>query len=475
MTMRGKAGTVSMMNALGQPATWRSPLRTGVVMARDVVNRQAWPKVFAYTLALYIAVVVGRIHESIPGLAALYPGKIAGALLIGACLGQRSKIRFGGAFKTTTVRCLAVITVLAVLSVATSYWPKASVDFLTNQWPLVVLMAITVIAGFADQRTAVLGIGAFTIAAGIGAIQLLLGAGLSDAGRLYIGSGGSTTYDPNYSAAFFVMALPYAVMFAARPGWMRWIALPITPCLAVAIINTGSRGGVVALGVVVLSLILLANRKHRTKYFIVIAAGVGALTLVPHSQLSQRFEDVSNGTDYNFSSRDGRMEVWRRGIGMMESRPVTGVGLRAYEAADGLISGSYTDAHNAFIQIAAELGVGGLVAFVAAIVASFRLGVRRRSKLSKPASGVAENDRALGAALVTAALCALIADVASDMFLSMAYEAMTLFAIAVPCGLALSMVRGGSPSNGRVARRNPSPAVRRGLPAHSSPPPSVRP
>ena len=469
MTPRGNAGSLAVSRTVAQTSAGRSSLRAGVAAAHRVVNHRAWPRFFAYTLALYIAVVVGRIHESIPGLAALYPGKITGVLLIAACFGQRSKIPIGSAFKTTVVRCIVVITVLAVLSVPTSYWPKASVEFLTNQWPLVVLMGICVVAGFADQRTAVLGIGAFTIAAGAGAVQLLLGAGLSDAGRLYIGAGGSTTYDPNYSAAFFVMALPYALMFATRPGWMRWIALPIIPCLAVAIINTGSRGGIVAFGVVVLSLILLAKKKHRARYFILVAGGVGAMTFVPHSQLSQRFEDVSNGTDYNFSSRDGRMEVWRRGIAMMESRPITGVGLRAYDAADGVISGSYTDAHNAIVQIAAELGVGGLAAFVTAIVAAFRLGRRRRRELSRPSASIAETDRALAAALITAALCALIADIASDMFLSMAYEAMTLFAIAAPCGLALSLTRHAASGDARIARRGASPVGERRRTASAMP------
>jgi O-antigen ligase len=324
-------------------------------------------------------------------------------------------------------------------------------------------MALCVVAGFADQKTAVIGVAAFTIAAGAGALQLLLGAGLSVAGRLYIGGGGSTTYDPNYSAAFFVMALPYALMFAGRRGLMRWVALPIIPCLAVAIIDTGSRGGIVALGVVIVALILFARKKYRVRYFVLVAAGVGAMTLVPHSQLTQRFEDVSNGTDYNFSSRDGRMEVWRRGIGMMEARPLTGVGLRAYDAADGVTSGSYTDAHNAFVQIAAELGVGGIVAFVMAIVTAFRIGLRRRRDLSKARPEVPENDRALASALMTAALCALIADVASDMFLSMAYEAMTLFAIAVPFGLALNARRQISSNNARIAGHRRRRAVRSDL------------
>jgi hypothetical protein len=45
----------------------------------------------------------------------------------------------------------------------------------------------------------------------------------------------------------------------------------------------------------------------------------------------------------------------------------------------------------------------------------------------------------LGRSLVTAAFGALVATLASAMFLSMAYDAMMLFALGVPTGLALSL------------------------------------
>jgi O-antigen ligase len=439
-----------------------SALRSAGAALRGSGVASPSPRFFAYALALYIAVVVGRIHESIPGLAALYPGKITGVLLLVACLAQRSKLRMGAALRTTAVRCLLLITALGVLSVPTSYWPKASLDFLTNQWPLVLLMAFCVVAGFGDQRTALIGIMSFTIAAGLGAMQLLLGAGMNEGGRVYIGVGASSTYDPNYSAAFFAMALPYAVMFATRSGKMRWIALPFIPCLAIAIIQTASRGGLVALVVVVATMVFFGNKKHRMKYLAAAVVGISAMTLVPHSQIAQRFSDVSNGTDYNFTARDGRMEVWGRGITMMENRPLTGVGIYAYEAADGVMAGSWMNAHNAFIQIGAELGVGGFVAFVIAIIAGYRAALRRRREESRPARREEQKERALGFALINAALCSLIAEITAALFLSMAYEAMTLFAIAVPCGLAMAAHRHTSSEDmrGRTRmRRRPSRAT----------------
>src|SRR6185437_4275633 len=169
-----------------------------------------------------------------------YPGKFAAVLLISACIFQSKELALVDALKTTPMRCAIAITALAVLSIPASYWPKASFDFLINEWPLILLLGLCVTAGFANHRTAIIGLAAFTIAAGVGSLQLLLGAGLSVDGRLYIGDAASTTYDPNYSAAFFVMALPYAVMFASRRGRMRWIGIAVIPCITIAIVKTGS-------------------------------------------------------------------------------------------------------------------------------------------------------------------------------------------------------------------------------------------
>jgi hypothetical protein len=388
----------------------------------------------SWAISFYIAVVVGRLHESIPFLARFYLGKAAAAVLLLALLLEGRKLPFQRALTQRTAICWFVITALAILSIPGSVWPGGGLEFLQGQWPLMLLLLVAVAVGFSNIDIATLGITTLTVTAGFGAIQLLTGSGLSSGGRAYIG-GSSTTYDSNYSATFFVMALPYAIMFAARPGKLRWPMAALVPALTAALITTGSRGGVVALVAVVLSFLAFSDRRFRKRNAMFLLVGVAVMLLLPKTQLMDRFHELTSGSDYNFESRDGRLAIWRRGLGMMFQHPVLGVGIKAYEMANGLSSGSWMNAHNALVQIGAELGVLGLLAFVVSIASSLRQGLRLRTACSGSTDPLALQTNQLAAASVTS----LVSVVVASLFLSMAFDAMMLFAVAVPSALALSL------------------------------------
>jgi O-antigen ligase len=257
--------------------------------------------------------------------------------------------------------------------------------------------------------------------------------------RAFISGGGSVTYDSNYSAAFFVMMLPYAMMFASRKGLLRWLAIPAVPVLGLGMLKTGSRGGIVALVVLAVCIVIFSDRKSRPKQVLILSIGLAAMLLSPHSELAARLRALVTGEDYNFDAPGGRWEVWSNGMTMLLRRPVVGVGMYAYGIANHDMGGGYTDAHNAYVQIAAELGLPGIAALIVMIVTAFKsaLGMRRVNLAILRADP--QNERAsFAVALSTAALFALIAELTAAAFLSLAYEAMTMFALAVPVGLALN-------------------------------------
>jgi O-antigen ligase len=93
-------------------------------------------------------------------------------------------------------------------------------------------------------------------------------------------------------------------------------------------------------------------------------------------------------------SAQGRIDAWRTGMKIMEERPLTGVGAGAFmvawpEYAPGDAGPARTQ-HNTFVQLVSELGLPGLLFFVAALVAG-SLGVSRAARtayLSSYARGV---------------------------------------------------------------------------------------
>lgn len=422
------------------PRTVGATPRTRAGNPAKPTTARRWPGPFAVALTLYVAVIAGRLHEAVPFLAPFYPGKVTAALLIVMVVIYRADIDFAAAFRTTVFKCIAAVTVLGILSVPGSAWPTQSVSFFQTQWPQTLLMFTCVVAGFTDRRTAHMGIACFTIAAALGALQLILGAGLDVGGRAYIG-GSSQTYDPNMSAAFFAMALPYAMMFAMRPGKMRWAAYATVPALVVAMLKTGSRGGLVALAVLFVALLTVSTKRQRKAYSILLAVSVVTMMIAPHADIVARLREVISGTDYNYTSQGGRLEVWKHGIVLMLTHPLLGVGIAAYETANATTNATWATAHNAYIQIGGELGIAGLVVFLVAIRAAFKSGWRMRRQSAADQARGNEQPESFEHALATASICSLVAVLTAALFLSMAYDAMTLFALAVPTSLALGVAR----------------------------------
>ncbi len=408
--------------------------------------------VFRVCLALFIAVTVARIHDVIPALAYFRPGKLLMLPMLVAVAVALPRWQLFSTLRSTTAKCVGVIAALAVLSIPLSIWPTHSAAAFTEKLTPSLLLFVVASAGFADRPTARLCMLTLVLAVGADAVYLLAGLAPQIAGRQYIG----VTLDPNDSAALFVSILPFSVWLASERGWRRLLGLTVAALLVAAVVQTGSRGGFIGLLVVALILILRAGPRKRWVYMLGVAAGAGVFALTASESRLARFETIfAPESDYNVTDREGRIQVWTRGIGYMLRRPVLGVGLDSFETAEGVLSGKanegfgirYTAAHNAFVQIGAELGVFGLAAFVVALWSAGR-GCRRIQRLASrdltTHPQVAEQE----ARLAAAAYGSLIGLIATGVFLSLAYYPATFFALAACVG-----VWAGSPYDPRTPRR----------------------
>src|SRR5512132_2123485 len=77
-------------------------------LSRAAIADRRSPRFFTLALALYIAVVVGRLHEVIPIFARLYFGKISLGLLIVGLFVDGPHVALRPALKTRTAKCLGV-------------------------------------------------------------------------------------------------------------------------------------------------------------------------------------------------------------------------------------------------------------------------------------------------------------------------------------------------------------------------------
>lgn len=413
---------------------------------------------FVFALVLYVLIVVARTHELVPFLPRLYLGKLSALLLIAATWTHLDRSALVAALRSKSARCIGVITVLALLSVPGSFWPRESVTFFENEWSQALLLFVCVTAGFTDPRIARKVLAVFTVASALAASQLLLGGGLVEGGRSYIGGAVSSTYDANETAALFVMVLPYALLFSSGAGKFRWVARAAVPLLLAALLKTESRGGIVALGVLFIVVFATGDRRRRVQCVVLAAVAVAVFAMLPHGDLVQRFSDLfGTGTDYNFDARDGRLQIWKRGLGLMLEHPLFGVGVGTYEIANGITSGSWLTAHNAYIEIGVELGIAGFVTFVAMILYAVSAAWRTAHR---PWPSVSKHDDPFAPRQVAyAVLASLLSVLAAAFFLSMAYASMTIFAIAAATGLAIRTGTGVAGAGNGIAARVPAPGL----------------
>lgn len=214
-----------------------------------------------------------------------------------------------------------------------------------------------------------------------------------------------TYSNPNDLAAITLLlfSVAAALVVSEPKGWFRRAALIGLPILALLIFLTQSRAGIIgfaALGVFALPAVSKAGARLRSFAMLGLLAGV-VLMFAP-SSVWQRMGALRNATDTSNlravdreGSAEQRWEIWKTAARIIHDHPVFGVGLGAYPAANQeyapVAAGSEIqlgarDTHSTYLNVLAELGVPGLVIFIALIAATVRRAesVRRRCKRRFP-------------------------------------------------------------------------------------------
>ena len=399
-------------------------------------------------LALLVFVQVWRIHDLLPGIAMPgLPVLCTLAVLFLLVLDQDPRRRLDS-LKQPVVRAALVLLLLATLSIPGSLYPRYSAIFVVKDYMrsvALMLMIAASIRGVGDlRRLAWLQIVGVTLCC---AVSLARGQVDAD-GRLVV----LTYYNSNDLALLIVSTLPLTLYLWRRPTGLvgRAVLLAAASCVMMTFGRTGSRGGFLAF-VVVAGYLLAGFRGIATSKRVAAVALLAILLVALASdRYFTRIQTILNpSADYNWrgKSETGRMEIWKRGIDYMMTYPVLGVGVGAFPVAEGTLAPEarelrwygkgfrWSAAHNPFIQIGAELGVLGLIAFVALLVRAFRT-------LSK----VRRGPPAESAVLAQSLTACLVGFVVGAFFSSVAYAAYLYMLLGMIVGLA----RAASPRQAHV-------------------------
>lgn len=188
--------------------------------------------------------------------------------------------------------------------------------------------------------------------------------------------GGNLYADQNAFAMLFVTGLPfiYFLGLGIARKWLRyalWCAIPLGWN---AIFLTGSRGGLLGLGIIVLAVALLSGKK-KSAVLVLLLFLAFYMWQAAGTTIERRSETITN-YQRNASAED-RLQAWRAGLRMMEAHPFTGVGIGSFVHAFP----DYSDkkprvAHDTLIQFAAESGIGAGICYLMVIYYFFTRAIK---------------------------------------------------------------------------------------------------
>jgi O-antigen ligase len=251
--------------------------------------------------------------------------------------------------------------------------------------------------------------------------------GSFDEGRISFGN----MFDPNDIAYYIISFLTFNFLFMGKSekGKIRLIAALNVVVSLIVILKTGSRGGFVAL-IATLCYMLFAktssiNISFATKSAIILLALVSMQFAAINSDRYKTILDLED--DYNVTGEEGRIEIWKKGMKLMFTHPLTGVGMNRFNEGIGRerdrlgLVPKWQTAHNSAVQIGAETGIFGLVLFCLMSFNVFRI---TRHIMDKSQNGdlvrISEMTRA-----------GFIGHFVSAMFLSQAYSIYWAFYIVL--------------------------------------------
>jgi probable O-glycosylation ligase (exosortase A-associated) len=176
-------------------------------------------------------------------------------------------------------------------------------------------------------------------------------------------SGGGVYGDENSFAALFVIIQPFIWYLGGtlKRAPVRWACWLIVPLCWHALFLTASRGGLLGLA---LSLVVIVVRsKRRLLSLALIPAFLVVFVWQAGSVMRSRADTIS---DYSADrSAATRLESWHAAARMIVDHPLTGVGLASYGPAFPHYSDKKPrEAHDTFLQITAESGIGAGAMYV---------------------------------------------------------------------------------------------------------------
>ncbi|KKP97330.1 MAG: hypothetical protein US25_C0019G0009 [Candidatus Moranbacteria bacterium GW2011_GWE1_36_7] len=176
--------------------------------------------------------------------------------------------------------------------------------------------------------------------------------------------------DPHMLSYYLGMLIPFSIaLWATANSHKKWLLFSIIS-LIIADILTFTRGGYLALiagGLIILPLVSIKTAKKILAGAVIF---VCLFIIAPHNPVTSR---LSSSFDVQEGSNQARLSNWQQAIALIKKHPF-GVGIGGYSLAIKP-QATYREpiyAHNAYLDIAAELGLIAAAVFIGILLFAFK-------------------------------------------------------------------------------------------------------
>lgn len=323
----------------------------------------------------YIILSYMRFEETIPALGHLHLAKLLTVTLIVVWALKTGITKSRLYLQEKGLLPLYLFFLAMTLSIPLSFWPTLSLNTFVEM--LKILIFIILLIHLVDTvKKLKTFFWIFLLVNGylaLSAIKNFLILGQTAVAARVGGSGGFIGDANDFSLALNIaLALAFYLFLSEKKKVLKLFLLLLLSLFTLGIISTASRGGFITL--ICLFLYFILKSKHKLVGILSIFLIFLLIFAFAPKEYWQRQMTIT--TYQQDESAMGRIGAWKAGLRMFADRPLLGVGAGAYFVAYGVQYGGkpgpWFSTHNAYIQIAADLGILGILAYLTLIFWIFR-------------------------------------------------------------------------------------------------------
>ena len=338
-------------------------------------------------------------------------------------------------------RLMVLFTVWFMVCIPFAFWRGGSFNVLVDRWSrsfLVFFLIVTLVHNLTQLRRVCL---LLFCSISLAAIMATTVYGVISAdGRLSMRMG--ELANANQFAMVCLMGLPFGLAVICDSTWPKM--LRILSCgpmmlLCITILRTGSRTGLLALVLLALAGFLLLPTFGRLVWILGAVITVIAVMLILPDVIATRLSTVfdpdieaDNAAEMETlisseQSTASRLQVIKEGFAYTLEKPVFGLGpgnfieRRNTDYHEKFGHHGYLESHNSYVQVASEMGIPGLLIFVASLLVGYRISTRvyGRLKHARSPDEIRLKYQALGMRLIVLvmALFAVFNHIAYDFYI----------------------------------------------------------